>query len=104
MNNPCENCGATEQNWPKYCSDCKKEFCYKCIDEHICHSTHSLEESGDWKVEFEKDFNCDNYSGLPDGYENWENYCTALRSFILSEKQKSREEGYSQAKKDFKLI
>lgn len=44
MDKPCNNCGATENNWAKYCSDCKQEFCYKCIDEHICHSPKDPEK------------------------------------------------------------
>ena len=41
----CPNCGATENNWEKHCSDCKKEFCYKCVDEHTCHTPQPPKES-----------------------------------------------------------
>mgnify|MGYP001165935746 CR=1 FL=1 len=46
----CPNCGATENNWEKHCSDCKKEFCYKCVDEHICHTPQPYKDSEEKKL------------------------------------------------------
>lgn len=34
----CKNCKTEigQGNWEKFCVVCQKEFCYLCVDNHIC--------------------------------------------------------------------